>query len=74
MHTATAIAQAGSTHYLTFGSLFHSVRSLSFPCDSEGQVELDSLSERARDNYFFARSVVGRDFTVPVVVPAFDAG
>lgn len=59
-----------STHYLLFASLFHSVPSLSFPCDPHGQVDIDSLSERARENYFFARTVVGCDYTVPVVMPA----
>jgi hypothetical protein len=55
---------------LRFPSLFNHGRSLSFPCDSAGQVPLDILSERARDNYFFARACVGRDFAVPVVEPA----
>jgi len=59
-----------STHYLIFGSLFHSVPSMSFPCDCHGHVEIDGLSERARENYFFARTVVGCDFAVPVVMPA----
>lgn len=54
---------------LRFVSLFNGGRSLSFPCDTSGQVMLDGLSERARDNYFFARACVGRDFAVPVVEP-----
>ena len=62
-----------STHYLMFGSLFHSVPSLSFPCDSDGQVDIDGLSDRARENYFIARTVVGCDYTVPVVIPAIAA-
>jgi hypothetical protein len=52
---------------LRFDSLFQPGRALSFPCDAEGHVDLDTLSERARDNYFFARTFVGRDFTAPVV-------
>ena len=59
-----------STHYLFFGGLFPSVRSLLIPCDSGGHVEMDDLSERARDNYLFARAVVGCDYRVPVVVAA----
>jgi hypothetical protein len=55
---------------LRFESLFHSGRALSFPCDARGQVELDALSERARRNYFYARTVVGREFATPTVVPA----
>lgn len=52
---------------LRFASLHAAGQSLSFPCDACGQVALDSLSERARNNYFFARAVVGRDFAWPVV-------
>jgi hypothetical protein len=32
-------------------------------------VELDALSERARTNYFHARTGIGRDFAFPVVQP-----
>ena len=64
---------AASTHYLFFGGLFPSVRSLLFPCDSGGHVEMDDLSERARDNYLFARAVVGCDYRVPVVIAAGEA-
>ena len=45
-----------------------------FPCDRQGNVDLDQLSERARDNYLFARTVVGRDYEVPVVVAAAENG
>jgi hypothetical protein len=56
-------------HYeLRFQSLFHEGRALAFPCDERGAVDLDALSERARNNYFLARSVVGRDFASPSVV------
>ena len=54
---------------LRFASLHRAGQSLSFPCDACGQVALDSLSERSRNNYFFARAVVGRDFAWPVVEP-----
>jgi hypothetical protein len=52
---------------LRFASLFREGRGLSFPCDRAGEVDLDTLSARARANYFFARSVVGRDFAQPSV-------
>jgi hypothetical protein len=53
-----------------FQSLFHEGRALSFPCDAQGRVSLDSLSERARDNYLYARAVVGREYAHPSVIPA----
>ena len=40
-----------------------------FPCDCEGHVDLDELSERARNDYLFARAVVGRELELPAVLP-----
>ena len=42
---------------------------LSFPCDARGQVELDALSDRARNNYLYARAVVGLEYAAPAVLP-----
>jgi hypothetical protein len=52
---------------LRFQSLFDEGRALSFPCDAQGRVDLDALSERARGNYLYARAVVGREFATPAV-------
>lgn len=52
---------------LRFQSLFSEGRALAFPCDDGGLVSLDALSDRARDNYLYARAVVGREYAVPVV-------
>ncbi len=54
---------------LCFRSLFDSGRGYAFPCDAEGRVNLDELSESARNNYFYARTMVGRELTVPAVEP-----
>lgn len=56
-----------SAYELRFRSLFDDGRALAFPCDEAGRVDLDRLSERARHNYFYARSVIGRDFAMPAV-------
>lgn len=61
---ATATA---TTFQLCFRSLFHSGRGFAFPCDAQGQVDMDRMSERARTNYLFARAMVGRDLSVPAV-------
>jgi hypothetical protein len=59
---------AASTSYeIRFQSLYNEGRALSFPCDAEGHVVLDSLSDRARDNYLYARAVVGREYAFPTV-------
>jgi hypothetical protein len=50
---------------LRFQSLFDSGRCYAFPCDSEGHVDLDKLSDHARNNYLYARAVVGRELAFP---------
>lgn len=52
---------------LRFLSLFDEGRGYAFPCDAEGHVDIDMLSDRARLNYFYARTVIGREFTLPAV-------
>jgi hypothetical protein len=61
---------AQSTRYeLRFQSLFQEGRAFSFPCDERGCVDIDALSQKARLNYFYARTVVGREFALPAVQP-----
>lgn len=43
-------------------------RDFAFPCDEAGKVELNALTEHARDNYLLARALVGRNFYKPKVV------
>lgn len=64
---APGAASPDSNHVLRFESLFDPDRSYSFPCDAQGQVSLNRLSERARQNYLFARACVGREFALPCV-------
>lgn len=54
---------------IRFQSLHDEGRALAFPCDAQGHVHLDALSERARQNYLFARAVVGREYAYPAVLP-----
>ncbi len=53
---------------LRFESLFQPGRALAFPCDARGRVEMDTLTDRARRNYLYARAVVGREYATPAVV------
>ena len=64
------IQSMSSRFLLCFRSLFNSGRGFAFPCDGSGRVDLDDLSERARNNYFYARAMVGRELTVPAVEAA----
>lgn len=52
---------------IRFRSLFREGRGLAFPCDANGHVNLDGLSEAARNNYLYARALVGREFSTPAV-------
>ena len=52
---------------IRFRSLFQEGRGLSFPCDAEGHVQLDDLSDAARNNYLYARALVGREYATPAV-------
>lgn len=52
---------------LCFRSLFQHGRGFAFPCDQQGEVDMDRLTEKMRLNYLFARAMVGRDYDVPAV-------
>jgi hypothetical protein len=53
---------------LRFLSLFDTGRCLVFPCDAAGNVDIDVLSDKARQNYYYARTLIGREFAHPSVV------
>ena len=65
---STCMSAAAPKFLLRFQSLFHSGRALVFPCDAHGDVPLDDLSERARENYLFARAVVGHEYANPIIL------
>ncbi len=56
-----------ANYEIRFQSLFHEGRALCFPCDEQGHVAMDALSERARENYLYARAVIGREYADPPV-------
>jgi hypothetical protein len=64
-----ATLKAGS-YELRFRSLLDRKCAYAFPCDSAGVVDMDTLSERARHNYLYARAVVGCELSIPAVLPA----
>lgn len=68
-HIAIAPALPVGDFELRFQSLFKQGRAVAFPCDALGHVDLDALSEAARENYFYARTVVGREYAMPAVMP-----
>ena len=53
--------------HLRFRPLRAGVGDCSVPCDAQGHVDLDRLSDDLRHDYFFARTLVGCSFARPAV-------
>jgi len=70
MNSYATQGERNSSYQLRFNGLFKAGRGYAFPCDSEGHVDLDQLNESARLNYFYARAMVGREFSAPYTQPA----
>jgi hypothetical protein len=69
MNASHTVANEQAHFELRFRSLFDEGRAYAFPCDAAGHVDMDALSERARLNYLYARTVVGRELSMPAVQP-----
>lgn len=65
---ATTTQTLSSSFEIRFATLSNEGRGLVFPCDEEGHVDIDALSERSRNNYFFARAMLGREYATPRVL------
>jgi len=68
--SASQCLQDHGPYELYFRSLFNEGRGYAFPCDATGHVVIDELSFRARQNYFYARTVIGRELSMPAVQPS----
>jgi hypothetical protein len=60
-------APTAEAHLLRFASLFHPGRGVCVPCDADGGVHLEALSERLRAAYLGAKALVGREYAFPTV-------
>ena len=68
MNQAPGFAAGKAAHYeLRFLNLFNRRCGYAFPCDAEGHVQIDELSDRGRSSYFYARALVGNEFSSPTV-------
>jgi len=67
IHSASNVCHV---YLLRFRSLFDDGRGYAFPCDAQGHVDMDALGEAALNNYLFARTVIGRELSLPAVEPA----
>jgi hypothetical protein len=69
MNNPSTTLQEAPAYELRFQSLFDDGRAYAFPCDAHGRVDMDALSDRARQNYLYARAVIGREVAMPAVRP-----
>lgn len=60
-------ARSQAAFRVCYGALHVGHRSLCFPCDASGRVDLNGLPARELSNYLYARAMVGRVFALPVV-------
>ena len=67
MNSSSLTVPEAALYELRFQCLFDAGRAYAFPCDASGHVDLDLLSDTARENYLYARAVVGRELCVPAV-------
>jgi hypothetical protein len=67
-----AVARRETRYELRFAGLFNRGRGYAFPCDAQGRVALDELTDRARINYLYARAVVGAELSAPTVSVVVD--
>jgi hypothetical protein len=68
MNTSQVVSSEPADYELRFQSLVEAGRACAFPCDAAGHVDMDALSDTARENYLYARTVVGREFSIPAVM------
>ncbi len=61
---------AEPTHLLHFEPLTYQGAGLDIPCDGQGRVGLDALGDKLRNDYFFARALIGCLFARPTIKQA----
>ena len=60
-------AESIARYELRFQSLFHTGRALAFPCDRQGAVQWDTMTDGARASFLRAQGGVGREWASPAV-------
>jgi hypothetical protein len=60
-------AESIARYELRFQSLFHTGRALAFPCDRQGEVHWDTMTEGARASFLRAQGSVGREYASPAI-------
>ena len=68
MNISNTDSSGPANYELRFQSLPDAGRACVFPCDAAGHVDMDALTDAAREDYLFARIVVGHDVSTPAVI------
>ena len=66
-HAAEMSTAIAGGYELRYRPLFEIGREFAFPCDVQGHVAIDALSQRALNNYLYARAMVGMELGWPQV-------
>lgn len=69
----TLPAVTAQSFEVRFAALFVPGRNMVFPCNAHGTVDLDTLPDQTKNDYLFARAMVGRDYSSPCVCQHADA-
>ena len=67
MNTSPMLFCREDCYELVFKPLLADGRGYAFRCDACGNVNIDALSDGAREAYLYARTVIGRNLSVPTV-------
>jgi hypothetical protein len=70
MDTMTSTEAETARFELRFEPLLDQGRGCAFPCDAAGHVDLDAMSDRLRNSYLYARTLIGCRFAAPAVQPS----
>ena len=54
--------------YLIFSSVYDPGHRFAFPCNKEGEVNLNEITESMKLSYYYCKTLVGREFTHPEIV------
>ena len=67
MGMSSIVSAEGTDYRLSFSPLRVNGRGFAFPCDASGRVDLDALTDAVRNDYLYARAMIGREVGAPSV-------
>lgn len=68
MNVSSKVSPEQRRYELRFQALSSAGQARTFPCDAAGRVDMDALSDTEREDYLYARIVVGYELCMPAVI------